>query len=688
MRPARPTLAQAFVGSFLLLAVVPAALLGAFYVLSRRALLVATQRVMAESSARVVEAISDHLAEAERAVASFEEKAREGLIDFDDAQGVARAATIELAGRPLLTHITVTHARIRGWYDGDREHDAGDPVVERTTHGADGRWQVTARRDGHGVAVEALESHASADPTTHDTFITPANREQRGHLLWSDLWRADGPRVVTVQKALWAHDQHAVAVLRVTIVGERIDALVQSLTLPGHTVFVCDAQGRLVSRLQSDDALYDVDDGVRVRPVAPAPAVVAALASSVWDDPRSVSAPQSLPGAGEPQLLFVAAFPDDRTQGWRVGIVAPERLYLGDLQQRVRRLLGLAAALAALGLGVAGLIVRATRRDVQALVVETNRLRAFDFSPNRPCRFQFRDVAAAADSLGQAKTALRSLAKYAPVDLVRQLYDGRQEPQLGGHIQDVSLLFSDIEGFTTIAEGLPLDVLARALGLYFAVFARSVHHAGGIIDKYVGDGVMALWNAPVACSAHPVRACEAILTCLRDTERLFASDAWRGQGLPRWRTRFGLHRADASVGHFGAPDRMSFTAMGDGVNLAARLEGLNKQYGTQVLVSAAVERDARGTLDFRRLDRVAVKGKSEAVEVFELLGPQGSRTRAVERYEAALALYFETRFADAVARLDEGLLDPPAHVLRARCLRFLAAPPPPEWDGVFVANEK
>jgi adenylate cyclase len=218
---------------------------------------------------------------------------------------------------------------------------------------------------------------------------------------------------------------------------------------------------------------------------------------------------------------------------------------------------------------------------------------------------------------------------------------------------------------------------------------RAIHSTGGIIDKYTGDGVMALWNTPKPCDRHAERACAAALACREATETLFASPAW--QGLSPWITRFGIHRAKVSVGHFGSPDRMSFTAMGDGVNLASRLEGLNKQYGTRILVSAAVEAEARGAFCFRRLDRVAVKGKREGVEIFELLGARNevaTLPEPLQRYERALEAYFAKRFDAALALLDGCAGDRPSEVLAARCRRFRDEPPPADWDGVYSAPEK
>src|SRR5207244_2984795 len=129
------------------------------------------------------------------------------------------------------------------------------------------------------------------------------------------------------------------------------------------------------------------------------------------------------------------------------------------------------------------------------------------------------------------------------------------------------------------------------------------------VDKFVGDAVMALWNAPSERPDHAAMACEAVLRCKEVTQTLYASSAW--SGLPPLRTRFGLHLDRVLVGHFGAPERLSYTAMGDGVNLAARLESLCKQYGVTVLVSDAVVERVRGKFVFRLVDRVAVKGKTQ-----------------------------------------------------------------------------
>jgi adenylate cyclase len=179
------------------------------------------------------------------------------------------------------------------------------------------------------------------------------------------------------------------------------------------------------------------------------------------------------------------------------------------------------------------------------------------------------------------------------------------------------------------------------------------------------------------------------LACIREADVLYASPDWRG--LPPLVTRFGIHVDTVSVGHFGAPSRLSYTALGDGVNLASRLEGLCKQYGIVTLASDAVEERARDEFAFRLVDRVVVKGKTTALTVYEILGAVDepiANLALARAYERAFAAYTRGAFGEALSLLGPLENDGPSRVLAERCARYLAHPPPPEWDGTFHAEHK
>jgi adenylate cyclase len=200
---------------------------------------------------------------------------------------------------------------------------------------------------------------------------------------------------------------------------------------------------------------------------------------------------------------------------------------------------------------------------------------------------------------------------------------------------------------------------------------------------------MTFWNAPERLTEHARMACLAALRCREAGHALSQSSDW--QGLPPFETRFGLHQGKALVGHFGAHDRMNYTTMGDAVNLASRLEGLNKQYGTSIIASERIVENARAHFDFRLLDLVAVKGRTEAIKIYELLGEKGAgiaMRETVQAYEAAFHAYVARNFDEAIVILAQNDNDPPSAILLNRCHAFEETPPPGDWQGVHVSTSK
>ncbi len=315
-------------------------------------------------------------------------------------------------------------------------------------------------------------------------------------------------------------------------------------------------------------------------------------------------------------------------------------------------------------------------------------MRTFDFAP-AGVDAPFRDVGSVLESLERAKTAMRTLGKYAPIELVRELYRDNREPKLGGELTDVTLIFTDIEGFTSLAERITPNELADALGRYFETMTRVIRATGGTVDKFIGDAVMAMWNAPSPLERHAASACHAVLACIDATRALYESRAW--SGLPPLVTRFGVHTDRVLVGHFGAPERLSFTALGDGVNLASRLEALGAQYAVTKLVSDAVVQAVGAEFSFRPNRQGGCQRENEARSRLRAprVGASNRRATAVEAYESALDHYCQRRFGAAKETLAPHLAhDPPSRVLSLRCEAFIERPPADDWDGTFVARAK
>ena len=185
---------------------------------------------------------------------------------------------------------------------------------------------------------------------------------------------------------------------------------------------------------------------------------------------------------------------------------------------------------------------------------------------------------------------------------------------LGGERREVTMMFTDLEGFTALTERLGAEQVAQILNLHFSRATAIIKRHRGAVNRFIGDAIMAMWGAPVEDPGQAANACLAACAMQRDMEALRAELGARG--LPPMRMRIGLHSCVAVVGNLGSSDRFDYTAIGDGVNLAARLEGVNKLYGTSILVSGATAAKVGGAVALRPVDRVIVKGKTEAVEIF------------------------------------------------------------------------
>jgi adenylate cyclase len=257
----------------------------------------------------------------------------------------------------------------------------------------------------------------------------------------------------------------------------------------------------------------------------------------------------------------------------------------------------------------------------------------------------------------------------------------------------MTIFFSDIAGFTSVAEEMSPDALVALLGGYLDGMTDVIGSAGGTVDKFIGDGIMAFWGAPEVVEDHAARACEAALGCQRELERMQREGSAE---MKRLATRIGLATGEVLVGNIGTPERLNYTVMGDVVNLASRLEGLNKQYGTRVMASEETVRAANGRVVARAIDVVAVKGKARGVRVYELMARASEGDARAARVgalsEEALEAYLGRDFARAEARwaavLDELPGDRAASLMRDRAREYGAHPPPAEWNGVYVAHEK
>jgi len=256
-------------------------------------------------------------------------------------------------------------------------------------------------------------------------------------------------------------------------------------------------------------------------------------------------------------------------------------------------------------------------KTIGAITAEADRLHTMAPPPKTAIKSFIAELSTLGETIHKAQRAIWSFSRLAPREIVRGVLDNSISTELGGTRQEITALFTDVRGFTTIAENADPDVLMQQTSRYFTALTDVILSQGGTVDKFIGDAVMAFWNATNHQSDHCERACRAAL------QATIANDAinrrFEAEGLPPFYTRFGIHVGEAVVGNLGSSERMNYTALGNVVNLAARLEGLNKPYGTQILVSAAVHERIKHRFRCRFVDTVVAKGMAAETRIYELL---------------------------------------------------------------------
>ncbi|MBI5345171.1 MAG: adenylate/guanylate cyclase domain-containing protein [Deltaproteobacteria bacterium] len=291
----------------------------------------------------------------------------------------------------------------------------------------------------------------------------------------------------------------------------------------------------------------------------------------------------------------------------------------------------------------------------------------------------------------------KAFSSYVSPQLVSEILKDPGRLKLGGEKRVVTVLFSDIRGFTALSERLAPEGLVRLLNDYLNPMTRIVLDHEGMLDKYIGDAIMAVFNAPVELSGHAEKACLAALEMITKLNEMNIGWGWMKSGYPALTVGIGINTGEAVVGNMGAELRFDYTAIGDTVNLASRLEGMNKLYHTSVIISEYTYEEVKERFLVRELDLVRVKGRERPVVMYELLGEKAGpeaavKERLMERFREGLLLFRSRRFPEArnvfQAILVDVPSDGPAGLYMERCGEYINAPPQEDWDGVYIAKTK
>ncbi|MCK9376759.1 MAG: CHASE2 domain-containing protein [Syntrophobacterales bacterium] len=287
----------------------------------------------------------------------------------------------------------------------------------------------------------------------------------------------------------------------------------------------------------------------------------------------------------------------------------------------------------------------------------------------------------------------KAFESYVAPAVVQEMLKHPEQLRLGGERREITLLFSDIRGFTTMSENLDPESLVTLLHDFLNPMSNIIINQGGTIDKYMGDAIMAEFGAPLLQADHPRLACRAALEMAASLAAL--NQEWAAQGRPPLKIGVGVNTGPVAVGNMGSDRLFDYTAIGDNVNLASRLEGLNKYYGTSLIISESTAQALGDGFILRDLDQVRVKGKAQAAHIYELIGEgevDPELARHLEIYHQALALYREGRFAESLTAFGQALEirpgDPSCQRYVSLARKYLESPPAPGWEPVTVMDGK
>lgn len=396
---------------------------------------------------------------------------------------------------------------------------------------------------------------------------------------------------------------------------------------------------------------------------------------------------------GNRYVGIFAPFPAYTGLDWQSGVIIPEDEFFYFVRRNTRLVMAASSVLILLAIVMGYIFSRRLSKPLSDLSHEMDKIQRFDLNSDKTIVSSITDVQNMVLSFYKMRQGLRSFGKFVPADIVRQLIAQEGDAHLQGEKRELTVHFSDIEGFTTVSESLKPEELVELLAEYLGEMSRIIAEESGTVDKYIGDAVMAFWGAPQPVTDHAVKAARAALRCQVRLVELEAK--WQAEGRPVFRARIGLNTGEIIVGNMGSAERLNYTVIGDAVNLASRLEGINKYYDTRIIVGEKTQELIRNQFVTRLLDFVAVKGKNEAIRIYELVGDKGTVDATtltfISLFESGIEEYrkkhwdkAEEYFKNARAKKSDEACD----LFLSRIAEFRLNPPPASWSGEYVMTSK
>jgi adenylate cyclase len=496
---------------------------------------------------------------------------------------------------------------------------------------------------------------------------------------------------------------HVVGVIAVTMELKRLSQYLAGLHIGSSgTVVILDSDAGIIA--SPDPGEQKAEDAGAMRDLsqismADSPLLVVARDAIAHNhiDLATVKMAESLaPFRAADGAFYFVSLSSLHFRHWTIVTIIPEKDFLGNIDRNTQRLVyGLALFTLVMVAAAIFLADRLIGRPLIRIAGQLRHIEGFRLDQIQHVPSPLRELDNLSSALIQMAQGLTSFKKYLPTELVRTLVSQGIEARPGGEQQNLTVFFSDLAGFTSLSERLGPGIVP-VLTEYLNAASRAVVEQGGTIDKFIGDAVMAFWGAPVANARHAEAACRAALACQRAMPLLRAPGA-AGESAAL-RLRIGINTGSMLVGNIGSEERLNYTVIGDSVNLASRLESINKLYGTDTILGEATRRAAGDSIVVRELDTIAVYGRLGSTAIFELLAMADDKTAAgglawVATYEGGLAAYRQRRWDDAMDAFERCRSQRPggdraSELMIETCRSLKANPPSATWAAVTIMGAK
>ena len=544
-------------------------------------------------------------------------------------------------------------------------------------------------------AVQSVEkkNDSKYDPRERPWYI---GAKKTHKTFWTEpyIFFENGLPGVTVAVPIYTENNKLIGVTAADITLDGLSEFLKEAELPPNGLaFITDAKKELLA-FSGTDEITRLENG-KPRSLIPSELKIPQLtdAFDAYTD-RTCNYTTYLTN-GKKYFTARLQFPGSFGKNWSCTILAPESDFTTQMKTMMARILYLSIGGLIIGILLTMLLAQKISKPIEALSQDVLKIRNLDLSSELKVHSHIHEIQSMSEAINAMKNSLKAFNLYLPSVLVKQLITSGEEIAIGGKEKELTLFFSDIKDFTSISENSPPRELMLRLADYFDAMTTTIEDERGTVDKFIGDAVMAFWGAPIADVTHSLRACKSALHCQKKISEL--NEHWAEQGLVPFHTRIGIHTGNAIVGNIGAKQRMNYTVLGDAVNLASRLEGVNKIYGTKIIISQATYLIVKEVFICRILDRIAVKGKNESVKIYELLAEKSSENaeshaNIADQFQIIYDIYLRRKWKKAKELLIELKKEFPndqvCDIYIERCEKYIQTEPDDSWDGVIRLDSK